>query len=159
MANELTDIMVKVESIIRSDQNIRIALTTVLAEHKKRIYVEGFDVTGNKIGQYSTKPASITKKNQARNTGKTYFSGGYSEYKKDVGRNPGYVILRNTDQEYNDYGLIGSNGVYGFGFHNQINADKSVWNEDHFSKTIFDLSSYEESLLADVLVDQFNKSL
>lgn len=159
MANELTVLIGKIERIVRSDQNIRTALTTVMAIHKPRIFQNGFDSKGQKIGTYSTTPASIAKKNQARNTGKTYFPGGYSEYKRAVGRNPGFVILRNTDQMFNDYGLQGSNKSYGFGFSNSFNYDKSQWMENHFQKDIFSLSGYETNVFADVLVDQLVKGL
>jgi hypothetical protein len=156
---EFTDIITKIENSIRSDKNIRIALSSVLATHKPRIFEQGFDAKGVQIGIYSTEPISISKKNQARNTGKTYFKGGYAEYKKAVGKNPGHVILRNTDQMYIDYGLQGNNGSYGFGFQNSENYKKSQWMEDKYKKVIFDLSSYEEAILADVLQTLITKDL
>lgn len=159
MANELVNLINKIDRIARSETNTRVALTTVLAIHKPRIFQDGFDSKGQKIGVYSTTPASIAKKNQARNTGKTYFKGGYSEYKKAVGRNPGFVILRNTDQMYNDYGIQGGNNNFGFGFSNSENFNKSQWMENHFQKDIFQLSGYETNVLADVLVDQLIKGL
>jgi hypothetical protein len=157
VANELVDLINKITSVVNNDRNIRTALSTVLAVHKPRIFEQGFDAKGQQIGIYSTKPASIAKKNQARQTGQTYFPGGYSEYKKLIGKNPGYVIQRNTDQMYQDYGLVGSSGNYGFGFNNTENYNKSQWMEKHFNKDIYDLSNNEENILADVLVDQLKK--
>lgn len=119
----------------------------------------GLDAGGTQIGTYSTKPESISKKQQARNTGKTFFKGGYAEYKKIIGRNPGYVILRNTDQMMMDYGLVGANGDYGFGFHNHTNYNKSQWMEDKYKKDIFDLSDYETGILSDVLTKQLIEAL
>lgn len=159
MANELTTLINKINDAARNDRNLRTALTTVLAIHKPRIFEQGFDAKGVKIGSYSTKPASISKKNQARETGKTYFPGGYSEYKTSVGKNPGFVILRNTDQMYGDYGLVGAGLSYGFGFQNDFNYDKSQWMENKYQKEIFSLSKYETDILADVLVDQLVKAL
>jgi hypothetical protein len=159
VANEFPDLISKINNAARSDRNIRISLTTTLAVHKPRIFSQGFDAKGQKIGTYSTKPISIAKSKQARNTGRSYFKGGYAEYKRAVGKNPGYVNLRNTDQMMMDYGLVGSNGNYGFGFQNTENAKKSHWMEDKYFKVIFDISRNEENVLADVVVDQLIKSL
>ena len=125
MANEYLQLIDKVNRAIRSERVMRIALSSVLAIHKPRIFEKGLDGTDAKIGTYSTKPISISKKNQARQTGKTYFKGGYAEYKKDIGKNPGFVNLRNTDQMRMDYGLIINGNSYGFGFQNELNYDKS----------------------------------
>lgn len=159
MANEFTDLINKINNIARSDRNIKISLTTTLAIHKPRIFSQGFDAKGQKIGTYSTKPISIAKSQQARNTGKTYFKGGYAEYKRAIGKNTGFVNLRNTDQMMMDYGLVGSNGKYGFGFQNDKNSEKSGCMERKYGKDIFDISNYEENVLADVVVDQLVKGL
>jgi hypothetical protein len=160
VANEFTGLMDKINNAVRSDRNHRVALSTVLAVHKPRIFQQGFDAKGQKIGVYSTRPASISKKNQARNTGKTFFKGGYAEYKRAIGKNPGFVNLRNTDQMMMDYVLMGSNLNYGFGFQNVENFNKSQWAEQHFGqKNIFDMSRNEENVLADTLVDQLIKSI
>lgn len=159
MANELTNLINRINLFVRSDRNLRVALITTLAIHKPRIFAQGFDAKGQKIGTYSTNPISISKKQQARQTGKTYFEGGYAEYKKAVGRNPGFVILRNTDQMMMDYGIVGSPMNYGFGFQNPDNFKKSQWMEEKYQKDIFTLSNYEENILADVLVDQLVKNL
>lgn len=155
MANEFTDLIKRINDAVTSDRNLRTAITTVMAVHKPRIFEQGFDARGVKIGVYSTKPASISKNNQARDTGKTYFPGGYSEYKKAVGKNPGYVILRNTDQMYADYGIIGN----GFGFQNTENYNKSQWMENKYQKGIFELSNNEIDVLTNVLVDQLKQAL
>lgn len=159
MANEFTDLIKRINNAARSDRNLRISLSTTLSVHKPRIFAQGFDAKGAKIGTYSTKPISIAKDKQARNTGKTFFKGGYAEYKRAIGKNPGFVNLRNTDQMMMDYGLIGSNGNYGFGFHNDSNSEKSTWMEQKYGKQIFDISRHEENVLADVVVDLFVKSI
>ena len=138
---------------------MRIALSSVLAIHKPRIFEKGLDGTDAKIGTYSTKPISIAKKNQARQTGKTYFKGGYAEYKTAIGKNPGFVNLRNTDQMRMDYGLIINGTSYGFGFQNELNYDKSQWLQDKYDKDIFDNDSKELDVLANVLVFELQKSL
>lgn len=159
MANELTDITNRIIKAVTDDQNIRVALSSVLAVHKPRIFEQGLDRNGQKIGTYSKKPISISKKDQARNTGKTFFKGGYDEYKKAIGKNPGFVNLRNTDQEAGDYGLMGSGGNYGFGSKNDLNYEKSQWHEAKYKKEIFDLSDNELKTLENVLVAQLEKVL
>jgi hypothetical protein len=159
VANEFTDLINRINDAARSDRNLRTALVTTLAIHKPRIFKSGFDANGVRIGTYSTKPISVSKDKQARNTGKTFFKGGYAEYKTSVGKNPGFVNLRNTDQMMMDYGLQGGAGDYGFGFQNSDNYEKSQWMEDKYQKPIFDTSRNEIETLADVTVDLFVKSL
>lgn len=157
VAGDHLEFINKINGIIRNEQNQRIALTTIMSKHKPRIFQSGQDATGAKIGTYGTNPISISAKNQARATGKTYFKGGYAEYKKDVGKNPGFVILRNTDQMMMDYGILRSGSGWGFGFQNSTNAEKSDWMQTKYDKEIFALSDPELNLLGDVLLDQINK--
>lgn len=138
---------------------MRTALTTVLAIHKPRIFESGQDAKKQKIGTYSTKPISISKNAQSRNTGKTYFKGGYSEYKSAVGKNPGFVNLRNTDQMQMDYQLIVDGDKYGFGFQNNTNFNKSQWLQDKYDKDIFDLTDQEINIFADTLKAQIESQL
>jgi hypothetical protein len=159
VANEFTGLIAKINNAVRNDQNLRLALSTILAIHKQRIFSGGFDGRGVKIGTYSTKPISIAKSQQARNTGKTFFKGGYAEYKRAVGKNPGFVNLRNTDQMMMDYGLIGSNGSYGFGFQNSANYQKMQALQNKYQKDIADISKNEIERLADIVTDQLIKSL
>lgn len=112
MAKEIDDLIKRVNAAVRSDKAMRTALTTTLAVHKPRIFEKGLDANNNKIGTYSKEPISISKSKQARNTGKTYFKGGYSEYKSVIGKNPGFVNFRATDQMMMDYGILASNGQY-----------------------------------------------
>ena len=151
MAKELLDLISRVNKVVKSPKTIRTALTTVMAVHKPRIFQKGEDANGSKIGEYSTDPISISKKNQARNTGKTYFKGGYAEYKRAVGKNPGFVNLRNTDQMMMDYGILASGGNFGFGFQNSENYEKSQWLQDKYDADVFDLSNSELNLLSNTL--------
>lgn len=157
MADEILNISVKINAAIRSDRVIRTAISTVLTRHKARIFNEGLDANGAKIGTYSTVPISIPKRKQARDTGKTKFPGGYAEYKTSIGKNPGYVNLQNFGHMMADYGLIQSGMEYGLGFQNQENYDKSIAVQDHFDKTIFAHSNEEVELLGNVLIYELNK--
>jgi hypothetical protein len=157
--DDLLKIVDRVNKAIRSDKSKRTALTTTLAIHKQRIFVNGLDANGAKIGNYSTNPISISKSRQARNTGKTYFKGGYSEYKSAIGKNPGYVNLTNTGQMANDYSLIVNGDFYGFGFQNQENANKSGWMGDKYDKDIFELSDKELDTFANVYIEELNREI
>lgn len=138
---------------------MRTALSTVLAIHKPRIFEKGEDAKSSKIGTYSTKPISISKKSQARNTGKTHFKGGYAEYKSAIGKNPGHVNFRNTDQMQMDYGLIVNGDKFGFGFQNNENYKKSEWLQDKYDKDVFQLTDKEIDVLADTLKAQVEANL
>ena len=158
--SEFDPLIKALESLRRDPRIIKTALSSVLPQHKNRIFKEGFDSKGVQIGTYGTKKISISKKNQARNTGRTYFKNGYSEYKSAIGKNPGFVNLRNTDQMMMDYGLLQlGNNTFGFGFQNQENFNKSQWNETKYKKKIFALSKSEEELLTNVLTAEIKKSL
>lgn len=159
MANELISLIDRINAAIKSERILRVAVSTVLAEHKPRIFEKGLDGNGSKIGTYGTDPISISKKNQAKQTGKTYFKGGYAEYKKAIGKNNGFVNLDNTSQMKQDYGIVKSGTGLGLGFQNQINYEKSQWMQDKYDKNIFDHTDQELNLLADVLVAELNKSI
>lgn len=158
-ADEILNIARKVDQAIRSVKVRQIALTTVLAIHKPRIFEKGQAQDGSQIGTYSTNPISISKSKQARNTGKTFFKTGWAEYKTAIGKNPGYVNLRNTDQMMGDYGLIQNGDSYAFGFQNEENAKKMGYMVDKYNKEIAHLSDKEIELLGDVLMDGLTKSL
>lgn len=159
MAKEIDDLIQRVNKAIRSDAAMRAALTTTMAVHKPRIFEKGLDANGGKIGTYSKEPISIAKNRQARNTGKTYFKGGYDEYKKSIGKNPGFVNLRDTDQMQMDYGVQGGNGQWGFGFNNEVNYNKSQWLQEKYDRDIFDLSDQELNVFGDVLKNEVEKLL
>lgn len=134
------------------------AVNSVLAVQKKRIFVDGKASANQKIGTYGTNPISISKKNQSRNTGKTYFKGGYREYKSLTGKGSNHVNLRNTDQMMMDLGTtVVSSGSYGIGFNNQFNADKAGWAEEKYGKEIFTTTTKEDDLFVKVLEFEINK--
>ncbi len=158
MANDLLNIVTKINNAIRSPQVRRIAASTVLAKQKPRIFEQGLAENGSKIGTYGTNPISIARNRQARNTGKTYFKGGYAEYKTAIGKNPGYVNLVNTGQMAADYGLIVNGDQLAFGFQNNVNADKAEWMESKYSKEIFELTDSEFELYINTTLYELDKA-
>lgn len=159
VANEIKSLVDRINNAIREEKFKRVALTTTLAIQKLRIFQSGQDSKGSQIGTYGTKPISISKKNQARNTGKTYFPGGYAEYHGAIGKGSDKVVLRNTDQMMNDYGLVQNGQDFGFGFQNGFNAEKSGWMTDKYQKEIFAVSDKELNTMIDVYLAQVSKAI
>lgn len=122
---------------MKSDKIRRIALTTTLAIQKDRIFNKGQNENGGQIGKYSKK---------------------YGELKTKLGRNPGYVNFRNTDQMMNDYGVQGSGDDHSFGFQNSFNADKAGWLMDRYGDT-FHVSNSELNVFSDVLMTETTKAI
>ena len=153
-----TELISTVNKLLNSEKVMVTTLSSVLAGQKNRIFQKGKDADGSQIGTYSTKPISISRKNQSRNTGKTYFKGGYREYKSLAGKGSGFVNLRNTDQMNFDYGLkvLGRN-EYGFGFDNSFNFDKSEWNEEKYKKEIFGHSQEDDATFEKVFQYELDK--
>lgn len=144
--------------MMQTDRIMVAALSTVLAGQKKRIFQDGKDASSLKIGSYSTKPISISRKAQSRNTGKTYFKGGYREYKGLIGKGNSTVNLRNTDQMMMDYGVhILGRKEYGLGFNNPFNFDKSEWNEERYDKEIFAESDADAKTFERVFEYELNR--
>jgi hypothetical protein len=160
VANEWGNILNELNRLRRNDRALRVAFTTVLAVQKQRIFNRGQTADAGKIGTYSKKPISVSRKNQPRQTGKTYFPGGYAQFKSAIGKNPGFVNLRLTDQMMLDYTLqILGNDTYGFGFNNDFNYDKSQWAEERFDKNIFDESTAEGNLMEKILTQELERNL
>ncbi len=158
MAKGYEKLIAQLNKMIISDRAGIAAVNSVLAEQKKRIFQSGKDSSNGKIGTYSTNPISISKKNQARNTGKTYFPGGYRQYKSLSGKGGNTVNLRNTDQMMMDLGTtVVKKGQYGIGFNNQFNADKAEWNEEKYGKNIFDTTTSEDNTFVRVFEFEINK--
>jgi hypothetical protein len=160
VANEWELVIKKVNDAIRSDKAVRAGIQTVLAVQKQRIFTKGQDGQESPIGTYSTNPISISKKNQVRNTGQTYFPGGYAQYKSLAGRNPSLVNLQNTSQMFQDYSfhILGGDS-YGLGFNNPFNYEKSQWMEKKYNKPIFQQSNNEGDVLTRVIEQELGKDL
>lgn len=157
VADEILNITRGMNDAIRSKRAQRLAVNTVFTAHRARIFESGLDASEQKIGTYSTKPINISPARQARNTGKTHFEGGYAEYKTAIGKNPGYMNLRNFDQMYADYGVIENGDNLGLGFQNIANFEKAMYIQSRQGKVIFQHTQKEINLLIEVLTFELNK--
>lgn len=142
----------EVNKMLQTERVMIAAMNSVLAEQKRRIFQEGRAADGSNIGTYSTKPISISKKNQSRDTGRTFFPGGYRQYKSLTGKGSSKVVLRNTDQMMMDLSVfvLGRN-EYGIGFNNSFNKDKMTWMEDKYNKDISSTTDEEDTLAMRVM--------
>lgn len=159
MASRGYDILISdINKLLRNDRVMIAATNSVLVEQKKRIFQQGKASNEQRIGSYSTDPISIARKNQARNTGKTYFKGGYKQYKGLTGKGNSFVNLRNTDQMMMDLStfVLGKN-EYGIGFNNDFNAEKRDWMEDKYRKDIFATTAKEDNLFEKVIEFELSK--
>lgn len=153
--NELID---DVNKVLQMNAVYVAATNTVLAAQKRRIFQDGKAANESQIGTYGTKPISIARDKQAKNTGKTYFKGGYREYKSLVGKGASFVNLRNTDQMMFDLGTtVVSPKEFGIGFNNELNGNKVTWMEDKYNKDIFATSDKEDELFLNVVNFELNK--
>lgn len=152
-------LIAQVNKMLQADRVMTAAVNTVLAEQKKRIHQDGRDSSNNPIGKYSTKPIHISRKRQSRNTGKTFFPGGYREYKALTGKaTSGSVVLRDTDQMMMDLGThVLGRMEYGIGYSNPINKQKADWMEQKYGKDIFSSTQEEDDLLIRVMEFELRK--
>lgn len=158
MAKEIDDLIKRIRAAVTSVKVMRTALTSTMAIHKSRIFENGKAADGSDIGEYSTKPISISRKIQARDTGHTNFPGGYAQYKQEIGKG-GKKNYRNTDQMQADYQIIQNGDKFGFGFSNPFNFEKSQWLQDQDDKDVFDLSDRELNVFGDVHKAEVEKLL
>jgi hypothetical protein len=135
--DELLNISIKVANGVKSDRIRRIALGTTLALEKDRIFSKGQNEDGGQIGKYSKK---------------------YGEKKSKMGRNPGYVNFRLTDQLMNDYGMVVEGDQYAFGFQNAANGQKAGFLTDRYGD-VFHVSNQELEVFSEVLLSELDKAI
>jgi hypothetical protein len=83
---------------INIQESLRVASRDILSDMGKRIFEQGQLPSGERIGNYSTQPIYISKKDMPRNaggrdTGKSrFYAGGYKEYKRAMGRGDNFNL-------------------------------------------------------------------
>lgn len=149
-----------INRVLQNERVLIAAANSVLIRQRDRIFNQGKASDESKIGQYGTKPISISRNRQAKQTGKTYFKGGYREYKSLTGKESGFVNLQDTGQMMMDLGTtVVAKGEVGIGFSNQFNADKSEWAEEKYKKEIFASTDDEDELFSKVIEFELDKLL
>lgn len=143
------------------------AAFTVLAQYKRRIFVDGLATDGSQIGQYSTNPyyqnpnnlqgvalsgVSPLGKNgldtfkNGRKKKTRYLAGGYKELRELTGRQSDFVDLNfsGSTEGSIQVGQRGEEVVIGFA--NEQSAEIMAGNEERFGKEIVATSEEEREI-------------
>ena len=157
LINEMERTIVKLGSEEVANRVGIAVCNSVESSIKRRVFNDGLSTDGGKIGDYSTKPIYVNKDgytglpNRFKPVGKTrsgnfkngnerkskYYSGGYKEFRNDVGRQTSYVDLELTSSMRLAF-VTGRTGKgYAVGFINREQSQKAVGNEKRFGKLIF----------------------
>lgn len=132
---------------------------------KRRVFNQGLDKNGNKIGDYSTKSAYFSrgqfvrksafkpggKKNPKRKNKKDpktmYIAEGYKGLRSVNGRQVGYVDLQYTGDLFQSIQIVGQGDRPVLKIITKKEADISEGLEKRFGKTIFELGASEIALV------------
>lgn len=123
------------------DKLLRTLATTILADMRYRIHVEGKDSEGGQLGTYSNAYLKIRQR-------------------KPYNRNSDpKVILSLTRQMENDFSVVAkqTKSGYGLGFKNSVNFEKATWLQKRYGR-FYRLDANQLKLLRDT-TDQFIKDL
>lgn len=153
------------------------AATALKAEMLDRIFGQGKDSTGGKIGSYSTKPYYADKESFIRKgsfkpvgkygdkkftTGKKkgqphqsmYLKGGYKEFRDIQGRQTQAVDLKLSGSLFNAIVLAQENNTTLIGITSQRESNKRKGNEKHFGKPIFKPAKSDVAIFEQALIDE-----
>ena len=123
----------------KTDKVERSVFSQMASVTSNRIFNEGKNADNQEIGTYSQ---------------------GYQRTRARKNYEPSRkVILRATEQMFQDWSLVVSGKNYGLGFKNSANADKSYWVEDTYSQDIFKHTQEEENLLIELFDQEVKKVL
>lgn len=175
----------KIDSIIseiESGKPFKIAALSALSEMTVRIFEEGKNSSGGKIGSYDTSkelwvsneqlPRAGTNKGKAGKATKTSYYKNYKALREQQGREGGFVNIRLTNELQSDWANVpvgkDENGVrppnpipitnnrYQMQLRKDINIKKKEGLEGKYGN-IFDLTKAEEKILNDVYTFELNK--
>lgn len=168
LVEQLTNSVVNV--LRAQEQSVVSGMLELKADMTDRIFLNGQDNSGSEIGQYSTKPmyASLNQTSQVRasslkgrgkndkeetflngkNRKSMYLPGGYSEFRKVVGRQNSKVDLMLTGSLKGDIRIgtresTDNGGAIELAFTTDKQKEIAEGNEKRFGKTIFAASEIE----------------
>jgi hypothetical protein len=137
--NQLEKVVKKINCIASKERYELIASESLVGEMRHRIHIDGLASNEQPIGTYSS---------------------SYLEYRNKNKRGSGTkVILSDTRQMENDLSVIAGTKGWAIGYKNNFNAQKAEWNESHFKKKIFKLTSSEKNKVVDVVVFELKKAI
>lgn len=166
ITDRLNDIDIKEMTAIQA--------STIMAEMRKRIHVEGKDSAGGKIGNYSESymkvrtglygDAKVAKKGKSKGVVKS--AGVYSKGSSKGAQRTKFqrgsdtkVILSLTRQMESDMVIVPFEKGCGIGYTNEANFKKSQYNEITYNKKIFNLTKKEREIIYDLGQEYINEKL
>ena len=122
-----------------------------LADFSERVFEDGLDSKGQKIGTYSERPFKLKPEELKGYAGllpvgrlkNTYFKGGYKEFREKLGREGDFVNLDLTGSLRLSVKVGQKNGKIAVGIIGKSEVKKARDNEQHFGKDIFSPSKKE----------------
>lgn len=142
------------------DKMYREMAMSMYASNLRRVHNDGLNVSGSKIGSYSTKPLYVsprgfrsfplkgksgktTFKNGKRH--KTGYFDGYGKFKEAIGYST-TVNLQATGRLRLDFRVLKQGSGYVIGFLSSYGKKISEGNEDHFNTTIWGISDEDRQV-------------
>jgi len=127
---------------IKSPEVFNPVALTIHQQIKRRIYTEGKNAKGAKIGNYA--PSTLKTRNNPKNRGRVPQS-----------RN---IILQFSGQMVRDFTPIKQGDfILGSGFKNTVNNRKARWIERQQTQKIFEMTTAEERLFENLLQKQVDR--
>ncbi len=182
MFSEITDRLFKIAGELDArlpDAISTISMVDLMGEWKERIFVQGLDSNGNKIGTYSTKPSYFTvnqfareKAIKPRGKGKTpneintkpfkngnkrksmYFPTGYSGLRTLQSRPIGYVNLAYRLSLRDAFRVYKFGDAVLFGNADENEDVKMKGNEERFDTDISKMTLEEKDFLKESIIEQ-----
>lgn len=172
MLTEIIDrlnLLKEISSDSRTAKRIsQVAAFRVIGEYKQRIFTEGLDTFGSKIGSYSTNPFYINPNSPTLlgvstsgikpegKTGKTkfkngkphrskYLSEGYAELRQLTGRQSDTVDLNFSGSLERSVKVIEFGEISTVTYTIESEAEKMIWNETRFGTEIHTVSDEERN--------------
>lgn len=167
----------KLEAIQKDEKTLGIIATTILASNTRRIHLEGKNINGGLIGQYSTTPlyisSSASPKKFGAPTGKTgkskfrsgkahtskYFAEGYAGFRNAVGRDASKVNLTLTSKLQNEFIAQRLGKGYVLGFTSSYGSDLRRAFETKYGARIWGVTRQDRALANKIALNAIKKRL
>lgn len=160
------------------DALLRTVTTSMIGVVKNRIHEKGKASDGTVIGTYSKKPTYISLsasprkfRPKGKNSNKAvfkngnprmsgYFSGGYEQFKTEIGRNQlGTVNLSLSGQLNSQLTVVPTSRGYGFGWPDREKLIRARALEKKYKKKIWALTEGERKQVSDITIKYFRNAI
>jgi len=136
-----------INETVKEAKAFGIAVATIHTDINERVFEDGLDAHGVKIGEYSENEGRYAKPGSKKTK---FYEGGYREFKADIGKESSFVNLELSGNLKMDF----SNGLrkvsplkYQIAVSQKINAVIIESMEEKYSTPIFEASEAEQEKL------------